>query len=332
MTQVPLVSVIMPAYNAESTIGASISGVLTQTHERVELIIVDDGSTDGTSALCRAYGDQITYVRQENAGSATARNRALSLAAGNFIAFCDSDDVLLSSYLEKALATYHAAGAGRRLVMNDALLLTSTGLSHGRRLVGGHYPRRNQRLAILQKNFVPILSIFPREMYEEIGGFSAELRYCEDWEFWIRAIIHGWQVSFQPEPQALYRLSPNAKTALRNKRETEDAVIDVVRRAQWDKLTTEERAFLDLRLTVAPPGVLDEEARVALRAQEWKEARGKYRQLLMMSSGDTRVRARAMLMSYVPGAMWLWRQRQLSIDKQMGGRIQAPDEPVQQPK
>ena len=70
----PLVSVIMPAYNAQETIGAAITGVLTQDYPRVELIVVDDGSTDRTQEICAAYGDLIRYRRVTNGGTASARN------------------------------------------------------------------------------------------------------------------------------------------------------------------------------------------------------------------------------------------------------------------
>ena len=79
----PLVSVIMPAYQAEATIGASISGVLTQTYPNVELVVVDDGSTDRTEAICRSYGDLIRYERKDNGGSASARNHAFGWPAGS---------------------------------------------------------------------------------------------------------------------------------------------------------------------------------------------------------------------------------------------------------
>lgn len=326
MEETPQVSVVMPAYNAQDTIGAAVSGVLTQTYPRVELVVVDDGSTDDTGAICRGYGDRLRYHRQHNAGSSVARNRAMDLASGELLAFCDADDVLLPRYLEAAVAAYRAAGGGRRIVMCDALQLTSTGLSHGRRLIGHHFPARRQRLAILQKNFVPIFAVFPRALVDEIGGFVEDLMFCEDWEFWIRAVLAGWEVVFQPEPEALYRLTPNAKSAQEERHEAEDEIMRRVRAQLWEELTAQEQEFLRLRLTTAPPRLLDLRASEALREHRWGDARSHYAELARLSSEDPSVRLRATLLSRVPGAVHLGRLRQDLIDRHLGGRI--PSTPV----
>ncbi|MFK5690595.1 glycosyltransferase family 2 protein [Ornithinimicrobium sp. LYQ92] len=320
---VPLVTVVMPAYNAETTIGASLSGVLTQTHPSVEVVVVDDGSTDRTGDICQAHGDAVRYLRQENAGSSVARNAALEQARGDFIAFCDADDVLLPAYLEKALARYHDAGGGRRVVMCEALQLTSTGLAHGRRLIGPHFPQDRQRLAILQKNFVPILSLFPRQLLDEVPGFAEDLLYCEDWEFWIRTVLSGWEVVFQPEPHALYRLTPDAKSADERRHAAEDVIVRRVKDEHWDGLGRHEREFLTLRLGTEAPRLLDLRAGEDLRARRWSQARGRYRSLAGLSSQDRRVQLRSLVFGYVPGALRIGRWRQLLIDRRTGGRIAA---------
>lgn len=323
----PLVSVVVPAYNAQNTIGACLSGLLTQTYPHVEILVVDDGSTDRTGEICRGHGPMVRYQRQENAGSAAARNAALALAGGELIAFCDADDVLLPAYLDRAVTAYQDAGGGRRIVMSDALQLTSTGLAHGRRLIGPHFPRRRQRLAILQKNFVPILSLFPRALLEDVPGFAEDLDLVEDWEFWIRAVLAGWEVVFQPEPQALYRLSPDAKSTDDKRHEAEDEIIARVRAQHWEGLTSQERRFVTLRLTTPPPRYLDLQAGEALRDRDDDRARALYRQLSTLSSEDPRVKARALLLGYLPGATRLGRWRQQMIDRRMGGRIQTTPGP-----
>jgi glycosyltransferase involved in cell wall biosynthesis len=99
----PLVSVVIPAHNAERFIDEAIDSVLEQAHQRLEVVVVDDGSTDGTAARVRAYGDQVRYVHQTNAGVGAARNRGLALAAGDYIAFLDADDVWHPEKLEVEL-------------------------------------------------------------------------------------------------------------------------------------------------------------------------------------------------------------------------------------
>lgn len=96
-----LVSVMMPAYNAEAYIGQAIESVLDQSYRRWELIVIDDGSTDRTGEIASRYGDpRIRVIRQENQGEAAARNTALKNMQGEFVAFLDADDLYLPDHLE----------------------------------------------------------------------------------------------------------------------------------------------------------------------------------------------------------------------------------------
>ena len=91
----PFISAIIPAFNSEKFLGECIESVLAQTHPVLEILVVDDGSDDETSAVARSFGDRVTLIRQANAGVSVARNRALDVARGEFIAPLDADDVWL---------------------------------------------------------------------------------------------------------------------------------------------------------------------------------------------------------------------------------------------
>ncbi|HSD77805.1 MAG TPA: glycosyltransferase family A protein, partial [Solirubrobacteraceae bacterium] len=106
------VSVVIPAFDAEATVGGAISSALWQTYRDLEVVVVDDGSRDGTNAIAAAFPDPVRAVRQENAGVAAARNRGIAEAKGELIAFCDADDVLLPRHLEELVATYDRHGGG----------------------------------------------------------------------------------------------------------------------------------------------------------------------------------------------------------------------------
>ena len=96
-----MISVIMPVYNAENTVGKTISSILCQSYRNFELIIVDDGSTDGTSRICGQFDSgKIVCLRQENAGPAAARNYGLTRARGSLICFVDADDTVEEDYLQ----------------------------------------------------------------------------------------------------------------------------------------------------------------------------------------------------------------------------------------
>ena len=102
----PLVSCIIPVWNSERFIGEAIGSVLAQTYSPIELIVVDDGSTDNTAQVVYDAFPDALYVRQENAGSVVARNNGLTRASGEFIAFLDSDDRWLAHKIERQLAEF----------------------------------------------------------------------------------------------------------------------------------------------------------------------------------------------------------------------------------
>src|SRR5436190_9496549 len=88
-----LISCIVPVFNGDRYLAETLDSILAQTHRPIEIIVVDDGSTDGTSAIAAEYGEKIRYIRQENSGVASARNLGLQSARGDFIAFLDADDL-----------------------------------------------------------------------------------------------------------------------------------------------------------------------------------------------------------------------------------------------
>ena len=102
----PLVSIIIPTRNREALVATAIDSVLNQTQQDFELIVVDDGSTDATQEVLRAYGNRIACLRIDHAGPSAARNRGIAAAQADLIAFLDSDDLWLPRKLERQLAHY----------------------------------------------------------------------------------------------------------------------------------------------------------------------------------------------------------------------------------
>lgn len=125
-----MISVIMPVYNAENTVGKTISSILCQSFRNFELIIVDDGSTDGTSRICGQFDSgKIVCLRQENAGPAAARNYGLTRARGSLICFVDADDTVEEDYLQvlaDAIGDAGLAVCGYRQVTDDTEISPSS--------------------------------------------------------------------------------------------------------------------------------------------------------------------------------------------------------------
>src|SRR5436853_749734 len=105
MTMPSLVSVIIPVYNCEQYLAEAIQSVLAQTHPTIELIVVDDGSTDNSAAVAKSFA-VVRYVFQRQGGPGAARNRGISLARGSFLAFLDADDVWVAGKLTRQLAAF----------------------------------------------------------------------------------------------------------------------------------------------------------------------------------------------------------------------------------
>ena len=100
---IPLISVVIPAYNAESYIQSTLDSVFNQTYQNIEVIVVDDGSNDSTQSILNAYPHNVVVIKTENKGVSHARNTGIDAAKGGWIAFVDSDDIWLPTKLEEQI-------------------------------------------------------------------------------------------------------------------------------------------------------------------------------------------------------------------------------------
>lgn len=210
-----VVSVIMPAYNVEPYIEAAITSVLTQTVRDFELIVVDDGATDGThAAAVRAAGSdpRVTIVRQQNTGLAAARNTALRRSSAPFIALLDSDDVWMPTYLERQLSTLEA-DPSVDIVTGNAWTLG--GLYDGlpARPFPDPRPQPDLTTILADEYSIFIMSVFRRRVYDRLGGFDESLATNEDFDFWLRAALAGFRFARNPEPLGYYRRREDSLSA-----------------------------------------------------------------------------------------------------------------------
>lgn len=200
----PETTVIMPAFNRADCIEDSIKSVLRQTHADLELVIVDDGSTDKTAELVSAIDDpRIRYFYQENQGVAAARNLGLAKARGRWVSFCDSDDI----YFDDRLAVMRGAAQDR-----DGLFYSGWVRFSGqqksyliRNVILGFEPRFD--LDVYQyKNIFPASAVMAkRSCLEKLGGFDRALTFEEDWEYFLRFSDH-FPVRQVSRPTFFYRV------------------------------------------------------------------------------------------------------------------------------
>ena len=310
------VSLVMPAFDAERTVGAAISSALWQTYRDLEVVVVDDGSRDATGEIAAAFPEPVRLVRQENGGVASARNRGIAESRGELIAFCDADDVLLPRHLEALLQIFDRAGG---IATSNCYWLFPGGIHPARTRYKGNFPRpERQRLAILEQDFVLTMSLFPKALWEEIGPFDEELIVAEDWDFWLRAIYAGHRVSLQPRPLALYRWGSSGLAS--DQRRMDEHSEAVLRKAlARDDLAPEERTYLKRRLAGPGPAALGRQGDEALRRGRYREAAARYHEAAELCPSEAALRWKARVMR---GAPWLAgplvRARQLRIETAVG--------------
>ncbi|MEO6630786.1 MAG: glycosyltransferase family 2 protein [Mucilaginibacter sp.] len=214
------VSVIMPAYNAESYINDAIQSVRNQTFENWELIVVNDGSTDKTATIVdglMAQDSRIKLVNQENKKQAAARNAGIRAASGIWLAFLDADDLWVPEKLKKQLnaaESYPNAG----VIFSDGYTFTgdvTNNLPYG--AVSGFFKSSEIYKLEYKGNYIPVLSVLMKKADADKIGPQDEgpyLQGCEDWDYWIRLALDG--VAFYGMEEKLFYYRKHASNMSNN--------------------------------------------------------------------------------------------------------------------
>ncbi|MEL6580569.1 MAG: glycosyltransferase [Cyanobacteria bacterium J06621_12] len=223
-----LVSVIIPAYNAEATIVETVNSVLAQTYANFELIIIDDGSSDRTWSLLQNLADsRIKVYSYENAGVSTARNRGIERSQGEFVSFLDADDCWTPNKLElqiAALQNSSQAALAYSWVYFKSEIAANSYADTSVIYTGNVYAE------LLLKNFLHNGSnaLIRSNILKEVGLFDPQLKAAEDWDFYLRiAVQHDFVLV--PETQIIYRQSATSMTG--NVQLMEDYLTLVINRA-----------------------------------------------------------------------------------------------------
>jgi GT2 family glycosyltransferase len=222
LTFLPTISVVIPCYNAERYIAATIESVLAQEHPGLELIVVDDGSKDGSVDLvCRLF-PQVRIERQANAGVAAARNRGIGLARGDYIAFVDADDIWLPGKLAATLALIQAT-PGCRMGYTawqvwpsteprpsgadlTALAAAAGNTAQWCGASGWIYPELLLDCVVWTSTV-----LVQRSLFDEVGMFDISLRVGEDYDLWLR-LSRVTPIVRVARPFAMYRIHPASIT------------------------------------------------------------------------------------------------------------------------
>ena len=205
------ISVIIPVFNGESTVGAAIDSALAQQFPGTEIVVVNDGSTDSTQQVLDGYGPAIKVIVQANRGVCAARNACVAASSGKHLAFLDADDLFLPGKLEQSYQALeenpHAA-----LAFSDLEFLDANGMRSETPPIGGA-PSMDD---LLERGWsiLPTGAVMPRAVFDRCGGFCEEFKQPggDDPYMWLLAREQG-EFIYIPERLAIHRNTPKAELA-----------------------------------------------------------------------------------------------------------------------
>jgi glycosyltransferase involved in cell wall biosynthesis len=199
---IPAVSVIIPVFNGERFLSPAIASALDQTFADLEVIVVDDGSTDTTPAIAGGFGSRVRYVPQSNQGVAAARNTGLAMARGTYVAFLDADDVWLPEKIERQIT---CAERDRRLAaVGCGFFVTDERLNVREQIIPAPCSLTDLLLFRSNGGLNAGTAFLRKADVDAVGGFDPDLFICEDLDLAIRVMERG-DASCVPEALLLYR-------------------------------------------------------------------------------------------------------------------------------
>lgn len=215
------VSIIMPAYNVENYIEASIESVLNQTYINWELIIIDDGSVDKTASICKKFTDldsRIIYIYQNNTKQAKARNNGINIAKGEILAFLDADDLWLPKKLELSLLHFNSGDFD--LIFTDAYYSADEQINisdpelERMGVPTKEYFGTDGIIAFIELNRIPMLTVLVKKtLVEKADFFDEEWILAEDYDLWLRLLKNKCVFKSVSLPLSVYRTQGNSSTA-----------------------------------------------------------------------------------------------------------------------
>lgn len=228
-----LASIVIPCYNAQKWIAAAIESCLHQTYSPIEIIVIDDGSSDNSLEIVKRYGDRIRWETGPNQGGNYARNRGFALSQGDYIQFLDADDILLPEKIEQQVRCFEETQAD--VVYSDwryQFHQPDQKIELGDIKVCG--PKQDFFEELLSnKRWIPIIcTLFTREIVERSGGWDEELEAAQDRDFLILTAFAGAKFAYSPGCHSLYRRYGNVTVSSQSKMRWLDNHCTVMRKTE----------------------------------------------------------------------------------------------------
>ncbi|MDP2041723.1 MAG: glycosyltransferase family A protein [Algoriphagus sp.] len=243
----PLVSIVIPIYNQAQFLEETFEAVINSTFKQVEIIIVDDGSTDGSSEVAlklkHKYPEKVSVIIQENSGPAKARNEGIKIARGNYILPLDGDDLISSTYIANAVKVLEE-NPEVKVVYSEA---EKFGDKMGKWILK---PFSLRSLSL--DNMIFVSAFYRKKDWEIVGGYDERMTWgWEDWEFWINMLKSGGEVVKLPETGFFYRIRKNSRRKSTNKK-SKQKTIDLINSKHLDFLALHINGPLQYQRSLSP--------------------------------------------------------------------------------
>ncbi len=220
------VSIIIPTYNYSKYISDTLASVFQQNYHDIEVIVVDDGSTDDTQQVLLPYMNRIIYIRKENEGLSAARNTGIAASTGEFLQFLDADDLLGANTIRYQVAYLKANPEVHVSVVKNKLFRVVIQKKTPR--VSGCWalPKTNLDVHLCHFNIAPPHAfMFRRRAIMETGEFDTELTACEDYDYWLRATVAGFIPHYNPNGLVYYRKHSESMSSNLTNQYLHDAIL-----------------------------------------------------------------------------------------------------------
>jgi len=210
----PLVSIIIPAYNAEKYIQRALESALAQTYKDIEIIVIDDGSTDKTAEIIKTYQDpRIIYIFQKNQGQGPARNNGIKKSQGEYITFLDADDYYFPEKVEKQVRFLENHSEYQAVYCNALHFYSAHPLVFFKKK--HNYHSGDIFKDLLESSYINLNTIMVSRQILDKAGLFNENRYCpEDWELWLKISRAGFQFGYLDEDLVKVEIRPDSNTTM----------------------------------------------------------------------------------------------------------------------
>ena len=200
-TELPKVSIIIPVYNGENYVSLAIDSALRQTYPNIEVIVVNDGSTDKTDKICKSYGKRIKYIKKENGGVSTALNEGIKNMTGEYFSWLSHDDLYYPNKVEVEI----------NYLIDNNLLETNTILYSNYSIIdeignfnydvelNSRYLNRNSAYPMLFGSIDGLTLLIPKKAFDEVGYFDKNLKCVQDYQLWYEMYKNGYKYIHIPE-------------------------------------------------------------------------------------------------------------------------------------